>query len=459
MNRVVIGLTCAALLILLGIPQARREFINPGPLSTAHSSPKFALPHGGTNDQSCRACHVSGNSGPNGILTTALNSEPRPWQLAELLKMEMGAPTSMDDACQKCHAGRAFHQVNTAREVSCAFCHPEHRGLSRLAVSTDAHCGLCHANQKVMAASASKGAMGSVQNGNFPSAHPAEGLTQVIHGFASDHPEFRAVISKLPDPNTLKFNHQLHLTGATIPALPNGQKLDCAFCHQPDASQTFMRTVQFENHCRVCHSLQIDPETPELTLPHGDVDHVSAFLHSLPQQYSELARRLGITDTAERKQFTERKLAALRKQLQSGEDFERRVFFNSALSGPGAKVGAIEGAARTVYPGCAYCHEVKSDDLQKVKITKPVFVERWFIHAKFEHANHSSMACYHCHPAEKSNNTADVLLPSKIICVACHSPQGGAVDSCSTCHAYHKTSNSRSKSSNLIIPARSASAE
>ncbi len=437
-NRGVIAFTCAALLILLGIPKPRRQFINPGPLSSAHSSAQFARPHGGTNDQSCSACHVAGNSGPHGILTAALVSEPRPWQLAKLLKTETGAATQMDDACQKCHVSHAFHQPNTSREVGCAFCHSEHQGTDRLAASTDAHCALCHANAAVMAAATMKGA--TLPAEKFSATRPPGGFSEIIHSFATDHPEFRAVSSKLRDLDTLKFNHRLHLTGTTIPALADGQKLDCAYCHQPDAAGAFMRPVRFENHCQVCHSLQFDPETPELTLPHGNAEHVSAFLHSLPRQYSELARRQGIADVEQRKKFVEEELSGLRAQLLPGEDFERRVFFSSSLAGPMAKTGTVEGATRALYPGCAYCHEVKAGSVGGIEITKPLLTERWLSHAKFEHAKHSSLACTQCHAAERSSDTGDVLLPSKASCVTCHSPRGGVADSCATCHTYHKPS-------------------
>ena len=437
-NRVTITLTCAALLILLGIPHARQTFINPGPLSTAHSSGEFATPHGGTNNQSCSACHVSGNSGPHGILTAALGTEPRPWDFAKLLTSKTGVPSRMDDACQKCHAAHAFHQPNTSREVGCAFCHREHQGAGRLAATTDGHCGLCHADATVMAAAAIKGA--TLPAKAFAFARPADGFTEVIHSFATDHPEFRAVSANLRDQDTLKFNHQLHLNGTTIPALANGQKLDCAFCHQPDALGTLMRPIRFENHCQVCHSLQFDPETPELTLPHGGAEYVSAFLHSLPQQYSDLARRKGITDAGQRKKFAEEKLSGLRAQLQPGEDFERRIFFSNALAGPAAKAGAVEGSTRALYPGCAYCHEVKASPSHAVEITKPVLVERWLTHGQFEHGKHSSLSCTQCHTAQRSTETADVLLPTKANCVTCHSPRGGVADSCVTCHTYHKPS-------------------
>jgi hypothetical protein len=437
-NRAVIVFTCAALLVMLGIPQLRNRFINPGPLSTAHSSPEFAMPHGVTNNQSCSACHSAGNAGPHGILSAALHAEPRPWLVSELLTVKAGTPRLMDDACQKCHVTHAFHQANTSREAGCAFCHQEHQGAGRIANVNDGRCGLCHAQASVMAAAAEKGA--TMPANAFAADRPKRGFTKVIHSFATDHPEFRTAGSNFRDPDTLKFNHQLHLNGPTIPALSNGNKLDCAFCHEPDAVRTLMRPVRFEKHCQVCHSLQFDPQTPELTLPHSEAGYVSAFLHSLPQQYLELARRQGITELDQRRKFAESKLAGLRAQLQPGEDFEQRVFFSNDIVGPVAKSGSVEGTSRAVFPGCAYCHEVKSGVEHGVEIAKPMLAERWLKHSRFEHGKHSSISCTQCHAAQQSKDTADVLLPLKKNCVNCHSPQGGVTDTCVTCHSYHKQS-------------------
>jgi hypothetical protein len=433
-SRFVVAFSCAALLILLGSPRARQPFINPGPLSAAHA-PEPAGSAPGTNRLACGACHTAGSAGPNGILTAALQAEPFPWRISELLGAKTGDPSRMDAKCQNCHAGHAFHQVNAPREVGCSFCHREHEGAGRLPATTDAHCGLCHADATLMAAAAAKGERLIAKESTV--GRPVGGFTDIIHSFATDHPEFRAVRSQNRDPDTLKFNHQLHLNGPTIPALANGSKLDCAFCHQPDAPGILMRPVRFENHCQGCHSLQFDPETPDLTLPHGNAQFVSAFLHSLPEQYASLARRKGITDAGERKRFAEAKLAGLRAQVQPGEDFERRVFFSNALAGPEARTGAVEGATRALYPGCAYCHEVKAGVSRIAEITRPVLVERWLTHADFEHGKHASIACSQCHAAQQSRETSDVLLPAKASCVGCHSPAGRAPASCVTCHRYH----------------------
>ena len=173
-----------------------------------------------------------------------------------------------------------FTQAN-APMISCSFCHAEHQG-AMIAATTDANCAFCHGNAQKMATFSS---ISSLQRDDGGKSIP------VINHFAGDHPQFRFITEKLRDPDTLKFNHALHLTGATIPKLPGGEKLDCAFCHQPDAAGALMKPVAFERNCRVCHSLQFDPETPQLTLPHGSVEFVEAFLRSLPKEYLNLAEK------------------------------------------------------------------------------------------------------------------------------------------------------------------------
>ena len=409
----IIAASCAVLLILLGNPPWRNRFISPGEISGGHSGGAFAA-LAATNhlNQSCGACHVAGNSGPNGMVNAAVRAEPGIFDLKKLASAKPAEPTAIDASCLKCHAGRNVHQPD-APAISCSFCHAEHHG-AMMAATTDANCDFCHSDAAKMAVSRT---------------------IPVIHHFAGDHPQFRFITDKLRDPDTLKFNHALHLAGATIPKLPGGKRLDCAFCHQPDAAGAFMRPVNFEKNCRVCHSLQFDPETPELTLPHGSAEFVSAFLRSLPKQYSDLAAKRNVVDA---NGFAEMKLAGLRLQFGSGEDLERRIFFSSATFGPEAQIGTLNGATRAVFPGCAYCHEVKTSTAGSPEIAKPVMPERWLAQAKFDHAKHAAISCAQCHDAVHSKDTADILLPPRETCVTCHSPGGGVTDSCAECHTYHK---------------------
>lgn len=439
LTRAVVAATVALLLICLG-GSWRGNFINPGELSTPRSSAAFAKLHTGTNqsDSTCAACHKAGALGPNGLLSAAWRAKPGPFEVIQLAHTRPGEMTAIDEACQKCHPGHLLHQPNVVRDISCSFCHQEHRGTGPIAATTDAQCALCHGDGVSMAAAAATGASLQPKNGTTTDSRPAAGFTQVLHRFAEDHPEFRVHTDKRRDPDTLRFNHARHLTGETMPMLPNGQKLECASCHQPNATGISFRRINFEQHCQVCHSLQFDPETPGLTLPHGDPSFVSAFLRSLPRQYADFAARSGLTTEADRKQFAQEKLQRLQARVASGEDFEERVFFSSATTGPEVQVGSVRGPSPALYPGCAYCHAVKSGAHGKAEITNPVLIERWLTHGEFNHARHVSVACTQCHAAATSKETADVILPGKSSCAACHSPQGGVVDSCTTCHTYHK---------------------
>ncbi|HXI72270.1 MAG TPA: hypothetical protein VNN22_18105 [Verrucomicrobiae bacterium] len=431
----VVAVSCAVLLVLLGRPPWRNDFINPGVVSNPHSGALFAA-LAATNqlNQNCGACHVAGNTGPNGMVHAALHAEPGMFDLKKLAAAKLAATTAIDESCVKCHADRNFHQPS-APPVSCSFCHAEHQGLM-MAATTDANCSFCHGDAAKMARSSVAAEVtrlnSKVESGNSQSLLTSAATRSVIHHFSDDHPQFRFITEKLRDPDTLKFNHALHLTGATIPKLPGGEKLDCAFCHQPDAAGAFMRPVAFEKNCRVCHSLQFDPETPQLTLPHGSAEFVTAFLRSLPKQYLNLAH-----NPASANNFVEQKLMGLRTQFGSGEDLERRVFFSTATFGSETQIGTLSGSTRALFPGCAYCHEVKAAGSGSPKITPPMMMERWLAQAKFNHAKHANISCAQCHDAARSKDTADILLPAKETCLTCHSPHGGVVDTCATCHTFH----------------------
>jgi hypothetical protein len=101
-------------------------------------------------------------------------------------------------------------------------------------------------------------------------------------------------------------------------------------------------------------------------------------------------------------------------------------------------VGTVNGATRAVFPGCAYCHEVKTSTAGSLEITKPIQTERWLAQAKFNHAKHAGVSCEKCHDAVHSKDTTDILLPAKETCAECHSPRGGVADTCAECHTYHK---------------------
>jgi hypothetical protein len=439
----VVTATAAILLILLGHPAARTTFINPGPLSRAHSAAAFGSSHTNLGSMGCVECHTASSAGPNGVVKAALAANPRPWKFRQLLLGPNDRAPRMDEACLNCHQRHDFHEANAPKSgVACSVCHVEHQG--DMTAATDAECGRCHANDAIMAGAqreflktAAGATPGAIASAPLLTERPTGGYEKIIHHFATDHPEFRVIREKIADPDTLKFNHRLHLSSPTIRLLPEGAKLNCQVCHQPDESGAFMKPVSFRSHCAACHSLQFDPETPGLTLPHGNADFVSAFLHSLPEQYLQVARGAGVSQGAQQRKFVEEKLSALRSQSGPGEELERRVFFSSARMTAPVPAGSGKGDTHPLYPGCALCHQVTADDAGRPKITSPVQVRRWLTHGRFEHNKHTAIACIKCHATTESINTADILLPSQKVCSECHSPRGGVADSCVICHRYH----------------------
>lgn len=441
----VVAFTAAVLLIGLCGP-FRPRFINPGRLSSQHSTATFAKMAGAhAGEDTCVACHGGAHTGPHGLVRAAFNATPGPFQIHALASSEPPGMNAIDHNCEECHVAHSFHEPNVVRALSCSACHREHQGSGLMPKPANANCLFCHANAQVMQASLELGkklpltdfdfrpAQGRVL---FKAPRPENGYTELIHSFA-DHPEFQVLAQKLKDPDTLKFNHHLHLTSPNIPQL-NGHKLDCSDCHKPDAAGVYYLKISYEENCKACHSLQFDVENPGLLLPHGNVEHVRAFLRSLPEQYAEFgAKEKGITGETELQQFVQKQMAQIREHYGSGEELERRVFFSDARSGPVTQVAGTIATGAARFPGCAYCHEVSSSADGAPIVTAPVIPDRWLIRGQFDHSKHFKIACTQCHDAEHSRETADVILPSKTTCVQCHSPKGGVASSCSTCHTFH----------------------
>src|SRR5205823_362838 len=115
---------------------------------------------------------------------------------------------------------------------------------------------------------------------------------------------------------------------------------------------------------------------------------------------------------------------------------------------PSIATAGLGAAGRARFRGCIYCHEVaqpsRGEDLPR--ITPPVIPDRWLLHGRYDHAKHHNMPlpggkkmeCTFCHAALQSTVTASVIMPSKLHCATCHSPQGGASQTCTTCHQYHR---------------------
>ena len=433
---------CLGFILLAVAGPWRDTLLSPGPLTPAHSSLAFAIAEvPGADDtdpnvNGCSHCHPAAHDGPSAwtAASLALSTKGGPLAPAKLLGVSPRDFGPMDAACQSCHRPHSFHQASIEHEMSCSVCHLEHQGRDHSLLDVNpAACVACHGDNGEMTAARllahrlppelfeKKLPAGSTA---FTVPRPYDGRTTPITSFAGDHPEFRLHAPGTKDPNSLAFNHHLHLTGDNIPT-PGGQPLDCRSCHQPDPSGKLMKPVSFALHCQSCHGIPVDPATPSLTVPHGSPETARAFLRALPAAYSDHAvRRLGLSGEPLRRQVEE-KLSALKKLHPSGEALERKVFFGD----PAAPAGR---------DSCNLCHKVEASPAGAAPLIAPVKAPSiWLPHARFDHSRHTQLSCVTCHAAPRSRSTSDIILPSKNTCAACHGPSGGVTDSCTACHGYH----------------------
>lgn len=429
----------------------RWRFISPGKLSAPHASATFARRIG--RDVNCAACHGAARGGLFAWFRAGLGASPGPFQFRSLAAMgDTTGMTAIDQNCMACHVGHSFHEPNVVRQHSCSDCHVEHRGAGPMRPPTDANCLSCHGNAGVMQASFELAQRLPPAAFNFQpdrgrvlfrAPRPRRGYTQVIHSFAADHPEFQVISDHLKDPDTLKFNHEYHLSPDKVTW--QGRKLECADCHKPDAAGVFYLKITYQDDCRKCHLLQFDVRNPGLVVPHGNAENVRAFLRTLPQQYADYAARTnGVGARALNQAFAQEQIRLLRADFVSGEELERSVFFNEKTQGPIARTGGTGNVGPAMFPGCAFCHEVTPSRNTAPNVTDPVIPDRWLIHGSFDHSKHlqniqnsAKLDCDVCHEAKHSRLTSDILLPSIQTCVKCHSPAGGVASACSTCHGYH----------------------
>lgn len=422
----VVALTVAGFLVALYGP-ARLHFISPGKISSQHSA------------TGCADCHHAAANDPANWSSVALSADPSPLEFAKFLKPDKKTMTRIDQSCQRCHTHHNFHEPNVARDFSCSACHQEHLGSGAMKAPDSANCNACHADPEFMEASFAKGKQLPPNVFDYRSDHgqivfktprPERGYTQVFNSFATDHPEFQVHAQHLKESNTLKFNHRLHLSSSV--RKKDGGTLDCANCHKPDASSAFHQKILFEENCRECHALQFDKRNPNLQLPHGNPEATRAFLRSLEIQYADLARKNGVTEKRALDNFVQTQMRTLRQVFRTGEDLERQAFFSTDKK-------SLDG--RPLYSGCAVCHEVIPRGEMVPTITKPQIPDRWFARARFDHSKHLTVDCTHCHKANQSEKTEDIMLPTKSSCVTCHSPKGGVKNDCATCHGFHSSEN------------------
>jgi pSer/pThr/pTyr-binding forkhead associated (FHA) protein len=295
-----------------------------------------------------------------------------------------------DNRCTTCHA-RGPHAITEAKSPACIDCHPEHRDAPKLALMNDAKCVGCHANLQ---------------------AHVKAGITvrpaiARVGVFGDAHPDFTFP----PDPSSLRFNHKLHLNPAGV---FNGEGrrevLDCKDCHKlvPVRDTTDPKPIAFAADCQRCHKLTFDLRFPNAEVPHGgDPGIVYGFIASYKG-----------SDIAGKSPEEIRRILTTSRRVTSADE------------------RSVVNAEQVIKTKCAKCHDLRTA-AGRLAVTPPVLLARW-LSGPFTHGGkHAAIECEKCHDRVRaSTNTADVLMPARQSCVACHG--GKDASTCVTCHRYHE---------------------
>lgn len=312
--------------------------------------------------------------------------------------------TVTDQACLACHDGPVHHSEQTV-SPACSDCHVEHKGVLRLANTSDRACAQCHAN---LAAS----------DKNTPPRFVAE-----ISDFDRNHPEFAALRSGQRDPGTIKFNHQVHLK-KELRGLQGTVQLKCADCHQPAVSgRAFMAPVNYMQHCSTCHTLQFDRRFRE-SVPHKEPRVVYEFvMKKLTEYIAENPDQIHTVDEPD-KRLPTRPVPPVPRNAQ--EWVAQRLTDAQLLLWRKA---------------CKECHALSypGGPESLPLVAKAAITARWLPHANFDHAAHQLLACTSCHArATTSKETSDVLIPGIQVCRECHRSGGNSAEArCFECHVYH----------------------
>ena len=450
--------------------------------------------------------------------------------------------------CQECHQGTAHHDNAAGPELDCASCHRDHRGRdASLVALDDSSCTSCHADlaSHRVGSADPRGFAGNITafvDGGHPEFHALESaesegdpgrlkFNHALHmtpGIVRE-PSPSSADSGTPEPGVpYKVARTLDPSGVSRYQKPGQDAqspvtLDCADCHVADAgdfdlaiaempllgetnddgrqvigrdiddpsgllisraSGAYMLPITYENQCRTCHPITIDPtdlksagldESLTLTLPHG---LQPTALHGYISQ-AAAARALasgggGQTSPTDR----------LAMPGRTGEDEQRTSTLPDSIQRTTAK---LETILFSTHQSCYECHHYKSEpnpelsrrdpdeaptqpsvvleggepprlrtaggDLVPLAVVVPNVPQVWLPHGRFDHSAHSAVSCRSCHeaaysdaPGEQSVTSRDVLIPGVENCRQCHAPAshsadrmrvGGVDHSCTECHGYH----------------------
>jgi hypothetical protein len=335
---------------------------NAGPIARAHT----------LIGQKCTVCHVSQGSFQR---------------------------TARDQACLACHDGPIHHAEQTFTPA-CSNCHVEHKGVMRLADTSDRACTQCHADL-------------AGKDRNVPPAVAAN-----ISGFDRTHPEFAVIRSGRIDPGTVKLNHAVHLK----PDLrgPHGPvQLKCVDCHRAPGTEP----VSYEKDCSGCHTLEFDRRFQE-PAPHKEPRVVYGFVvQRLTDYIAAHPREIPLVDEPDKRLPSRPPQPPAR---DAAEWIQQRL---------------VDAQLLLWRKSCKECHTLSYPNAPSAlpEVAKAMITSRWLPHSEFDHEAHQLVACTSCHAkATTSKETSDVLIPGVQVCRSCHHSGSDAAEArCFECHGYH----------------------
>jgi hypothetical protein len=304
---------------------------------------------------------------------------------------------------------------------SCASCHVEHEGVTRMAAPAQQFCADCHAALKENVPDTLLG-----DAGDFGTRHPQFTPAVVTDPFAGK----RTPVSLDANPHEnsgLTFPHKLHLDklgGVARMAASIGSErgygakgLECSDCHHPTEDGLRFKPIEMERDCEGCHSLAYDKVgTIFRRLRHGDVEQMIA--------------DLSVSRNFDRPVVTGRE--------RPGDYAEGRPY-HFAFSAPAYNTALI-GRALSRDGVCGECHTPTFENGMP-NVVPVTLVSRYMQQGWFDHNAHKQEKCTSCHMAEKSSSSADLLLPGIKSCRTCHLGEDAAnaevPSGCAMCHSYH----------------------
>ena len=351
-----------------------------------------------------------------------------------------------DQSCMSCHKSVREHvpaaeldgpRGGEFREMRCADCHRDHKGLQMAPRSQD-ECAACHRDVKAWATAAQ-----SERVSDFRRDHPQFRLSmrdgdrpEVIRRLRQGTPETQGLIER----SNLKFNHKLHLdpqgvrdpegkrdSGGMFDARGRRTVLRCADCHQPDEGGRLMAPVNMEQHCQRCHSLAFEPKVTQRQVVHADAAQMTTMLR-------EFYARLVLGDVPPGVQ-PPADLPRMRPGAVSG--YQER---QQALRLAEQKADQVLRELFETRKVCSTCHSV-SRTAAGWQVAPVQFTRIWMPQAEFTHAKHATERCVRCHEIEGSKDARTVAMPEIAVCRECHVgavPVSGRVTSdCNSCHKFH----------------------